>query len=64
MFDSSRTANAAVIILQGLDDKPLPDDLAGNLYSWIADLADDSIDNNDGLKEVRGYIHVINNVLA
>lgn len=64
MFDSSRTANAAAIILQGLDDKPLPDDLAGNLYSWIADLADDSIDNNDGLKEVRGDIHVINNVLA
>lgn len=52
--NSSRTANAAVIILQGLDDKPLPDDLAGNLYSWIADLADDSIDNNDGLKETVG----------
>lgn len=53
-----------MIILQGLDDKPLPDDLGGNFYSWIADLADDSIDNNDGLKEVRGDIHVINNVLA
>lgn len=53
-----------MIILQGLDDKPLPDDLAGNFYSWIADLADDSIDNNDGLKEVRGDIHVINNVMA
>ncbi|PFX24468.1 hypothetical protein AWC38_SpisGene10933 [Stylophora pistillata] len=52
--NSSRTANAALKILQKLDDKPLSDDLAGDFYTWVADLADDSIDNNDGLKETVG----------
>ena len=41
-------------ILHGLEDKPLPDDLAGDFLKWIADLAEDSIENDDGLKEVRG----------
>ena len=40
-------------ILHGLEDKPLPDDLAGDFLKWIADLAEDSIENDDGLKEVR-----------
>ena len=51
-------------ILQKLDDKPLSDDLAGDFYTWVADLADDSIDNNDGLKELRRDIRVTSDVLA
>ena len=49
---SSNTADAALTILQGLDDKPLTDKLADDFIKWMADLAENSIENDDHMKGV------------
>ena len=49
---SSNTAEVALTILQGLDDKPLTDKLADDFFKWMADLAENSIENDDHMKEV------------
>ncbi len=49
---SSTTGQAALTILEGLDDNPIPDNLADNFIKWLADLSEDTIDNDDNMKEV------------
>ena len=49
---SSSTAEVALTILQRLDDKPLTDKLADDLITWMADLTENSIENDDHMKEV------------
>lgn len=49
---SSTTGQAALTILQGLNDKPVSDNLADDFIKWLADLAEDTIDNDDNMKEV------------
>lgn len=49
---SSNAAEVALTILQGLDDKPLTDKLADDFIKWMADLAENSIKNDDHMKEV------------
>ncbi|XP_078368616.1 uncharacterized protein LOC144652478 isoform X4 [Oculina patagonica] len=49
--NSSTTGQAALTILEGLDDNPIPDNLADNFIKWLADLSEDTIDNDDNMKE-------------
>lgn len=53
---SSLTAEVALTVLRGLDDKPLTDGLAADFIKWMADIAENSIENDDHMKEVSFYL--------
>lgn len=52
---SSLTAEVALTVLRGLDDKPLTDGLAADFIKWMADISENSIENDDRMKEVSLY---------
>ena len=54
---SSNTAGVALTILRGLDDEPLTDELAGDFIKWMADIAENSIENDDHMKGVSVYLN-------
>ena len=52
MYFSSGVALAAVKILDGFGDKPLPIEKANKFLDFFGDLAGDSVENDTSLQEV------------